>query len=272
MGIDDVLRAGGTASSASCNGIDATVWDPAHDRHLAEPYDWGDMAGKAAARRAVLDELALPDLDGPLLVVVSRLVEQKGVDLLVPALDLVEQMPLQVAVLGDGDQALAGALAAAAGHQPQRVAFRQGYDDRLAHLLFAGGDLLPMPSRFEPCGLAQMQAMRYGTLPVVTDVGGLHDTVVDVDDCPRTGPAWLHDHRPRRAPRRAAPRCQGPRRAGAAQGHAEAGHGPRLVVGEPAREHLEHYEQLLTTGRHDVSQRARDPHRAEGARDRPGRG
>jgi starch synthase len=118
---------------------------------------------------------------------VSRLVGQKGVDLLVPALDMVERMPLQVAVLGDGDAALAAALATAAARQPQRVAFRQGYDDGLAHALFAGGDLLAMPSRFEPCGLAQMQAMRYGTLPVVTDVGGLHDTVVDVDDQPRDG-------------------------------------------------------------------------------------
>lgn len=187
MGVDDVLRARGDRLVGILNGIDTTVWDPAHDPHLAEPYSWGDMAGKAAARRAVLDEMALPDLSGPLLVMVSRLVEQKGVDLLVPALDMVERMPLQVAVLGDGDQVLAEALAAAAGRQPERVAFRQGYDDRLAHALFAGGDLLAMPSRFEPCGLAQMQAMRYGTLPVVTDVGGLHDTVVDVDDCPRDG-------------------------------------------------------------------------------------
>ena len=90
-------------------------------------------------------------------------------------------------LLGDGDQVLAQALQRAALLWPERVAFRRGYDEALSHLLFAGGDLLAMPSRFEPCGLAQMQAMRYGTLPVVTDVGGLHDTVVDIDDHPDDG-------------------------------------------------------------------------------------
>ena len=246
MGIDDVLRARQERLVGILNGIDTTVWDPAHDRHLAEPYAWGDMAGKAAARRAVLDEMALPDLNGPLLVMVSRLVGQKGVDLLVPALDMVERMPLQVAVLGDGDAALAAALAAAAARQPQRVAFRQGYDDGLAHALFAGGDLLAMPSRFEPCGLAQMQAMRYGTLPVVTDVGGLHDTVVDVDDRPGDGTGVVAGsptslavldalHRGVRA--HAAPaRRKAMQKRGMAHDWSWAA---------PARQHLELYQELL---------------------------
>ncbi|MFN6121809.1 MAG: glycosyltransferase, partial [Actinomycetes bacterium] len=104
-----------------------------------------------------------------------------------PLLPLLERLPMQLAVLGDGDAHLADALAAAAAAAPDRVAFRRGYDEALAHRLFAGGDLFVMPSRFEPCGLAQMQAMRYGALPVVTDVGGLHDTVVDVDANPSAG-------------------------------------------------------------------------------------
>jgi starch synthase len=246
MGVDAVLRAREDRLVGILNGIDTAVWDPAHDRHLAEPYSWGDMAGKAAARRAVLDEMALPDLNGPLLIMVSRLVEQKGVDLLVPALDMVERMPLQVAVLGDGDLELAEALAAAADRQPERVAFRQGYDDRLAHALFAGGDLLAMPSRFEPCGLAQMQAMRYGTLPVVTDVGGLHDTVVDVDDCPRDGTGVVAGsptslalldalHRGVRA-------YIAPARRKAMQ---KRGMAHDWSWATPARQHLELYQQLL---------------------------
>ena len=187
VGVDDVLRARHDRLFGILNGIDTAVWDPAHDPYVVEPYSWGDMGGKAVARRAVLEELGLPDLSGPLLVMVSRLVAQKGVDLLLPSLAMVERMPLQVAVLGDGNLALAEALVESAGRQPTRVAFRQGYDERLAHALFAGGDLLAMPSRFEPCGLAQMQAMRYGTIPIVTDVGGLRDTVVDVDTNPRQG-------------------------------------------------------------------------------------
>ena len=93
-------------------------------------------------------------------------------------------------MLGDGEQGLADALDAAAQRYPRHVAFRHGYDEGLAHRMFAGGDVFLMPSRFEPCGLAQMQAMRYGTLPVVTDVGGLHDTVVDVDSAPTRAPGW----------------------------------------------------------------------------------
>jgi starch synthase len=187
MGIADVLRARGDRLVGILNGIDTSVWDPANDRYLPGGFGWPDLSGKAEARRAALDEMALPDLGGPVVVMVSRLVEQKGVDLLVPVLDLLDRLPAQVAVLGDGDEALARALAAVADRQPDRVAFRRGYDERLAHVLFAGGDLLAMPSRFEPCGLAQMQAMRYGTLPIVTDVGGLHDTVIDIDDRPRDG-------------------------------------------------------------------------------------
>ena len=118
---------------------------------------------------------------------VTRLVDQKGVDLALGVVPYLERLPAQLAVLGSGDRHLVDALLHAGERHPDLVAFRHGYDDPLAHRLFAGGDLLLMPSRFEPCGLAQMQAMRYGTLPVVTDVGGLHDTVVDVDAEPARG-------------------------------------------------------------------------------------
>jgi starch synthase len=181
MGVDDELRSRGNHVVGIRNGIDADVWDPGSDVNIPEIYGWPEVAGKATAARTVRAEMGLPEVDGALLVIVSRLVEQKGVDLVLPSLDLLGGLPAQLAVLGDGDQGLADVLELAALRDPERFAFRQGFDDRLAHLLFAGGDLLVMPSRFEPCGLAQMQAMRYGTIPVVTDVGGLHDTVIDID-------------------------------------------------------------------------------------------
>lgn len=149
-------------------------------------------------------------------------------------------------MLGDGDEALAWALRRSAEEHPGVVAFRRGYDEGLAHRLFGGGDLLLMPSRFEPCGLAQMQAMRYGTLPVVTDVGGLHDTVVDVDTDPTHGtgvvaaevsPAGVVDalHRAGRLfadrERRDSARVRGM--------------GADWSWEEPAREHVRHYERLV---------------------------
>lgn len=187
FGLDGFLLDRGDRLVGIRNGIDDTVWDPTTDPYVPANFGPGDTAGKDADRAALRDELGLPDLPGPLAVVVTRLADQKGVDLIVPLLPLLDRLPGQVAVLGDGDAQLAAALTAAAAAQPDRVAFRRGYDEALAHRLTAGGDLFLMPSRFEPCGLAQMQAMRYGTLPVVTDVGGLHDTVVDVDREPGRG-------------------------------------------------------------------------------------
>jgi starch synthase len=157
-------------------------------------------------------------------------------------------MTAQLAVLGDGDEALAGALAVAAADDPDRVAFRRGYDEGLAHRLFGGGDLLAMPSRFEPCGLAQMQAMRYGTLPVTTDVGGLHDTVVDLDGNPANGTGIVSAevsapgvvdglHRAVRA-WRDRERREGARRRGMTLDWSWRG---------PAREHEDHYRRLVGT-------------------------
>ncbi len=187
FGLDGLLADRGRALVGIRNGIDTEAWDPATDVHLPARYALSDMSGKDADRAALRDELGLGDVTGPLAVVVTRLADQKGVDLIVPLLAFLDRLPCQIAVLGDGDEQLAASLTAAAALQPGRVAFVRGYDEALAHRMFAGGDLLLMPSRFEPCGLAQMQAMRYGALPVVTDVGGLHDTVVDVDTDPARG-------------------------------------------------------------------------------------
>ena len=147
-------------------------------------YSSADVSTKVHRPCRPVGPFGLTDGGGPLLTMVTRLVEQKGVDLALPLTPFLKRLGATLIVLGDGEQALADALTAAATADPQHVAFVRGYDEALAHQLFAGADVFLMPSRFEPCGLAQMQSMRYGTLPLVTDVGGLHDTVVDVDDEP----------------------------------------------------------------------------------------
>jgi len=190
-GHDALLRERGDRLVGILNGIDTEVWDPATDRAIAAPFDAKDPSGKEACRAALADRLGLPLGPSPLAVVVTRLTEQKGTDLLPGLIRFLPRLPMRLAILGSGDRGTADALRWAASEHPEHLAFVEGYDNDLSHQLFAGGDLLLMPSRFEPCGLSQMQAMRYGTLPVVTDVGGLHDTVVDADDDPKRGTGWL---------------------------------------------------------------------------------
>ena len=187
FGLDGELVARGAAVVGILNGIDTVVWDPTNDPSLPAAFGTGAMDGKAVVHAALCAELGLATGPGPLMVVVTRLADQKGIDLLLPALHLLPTLPARLAVLGDGDQYLADQLHRAAAESPATIAFHRGYDEGLAHRLFAGGDLFLMPSRFEPCGLAQMQALRYGAVPVVTDVGGLHDTVIDIDADPVLG-------------------------------------------------------------------------------------
>jgi starch synthase len=189
-GLDGLLRTRTEVLHGIRNGIDTDVWNPLRDPFLPVPFGPDDLGPKRAARDVLRARLGLPVRKGPLVVSVTRLTPQKGIDLLLPILSRLEELPVQLAILGTGDAALAAELRAAAAARPATLAFVDAYDEALAHLLFAGGDLLVMPSRFEPCGLTQMQAMRYGTLPVVTDVGGLHDTVVDLEAHPSTGTGW----------------------------------------------------------------------------------
>jgi starch synthase len=181
----------GDALLGILNGIDTDVWDPTTDPHLAATFTSKDLSGRAANRSAVLDRFGLPGDDTPLATVVTRLTDQKGVDLIEPLVPVLGEVPLRIAVLGAGDAAQAARLHELAGRHPDRFAFVEGYDEQLSHRMFAGADLYLMPSRFEPCGLTQMQAMRYGAIPVVTAVGGLVDTVVDVDAEPRAGTGFV---------------------------------------------------------------------------------
>ncbi len=187
FGLDGALRDRWAAVSGILNGIDDLAWDPATDSALAATYSAADStddraAATAANRAEVAGRVGWDGDDArPLAVMVTRLTDQKGVDLVAPLVPVLDDVPLRLVVLGTGDARLADDLRAAATARPGSFAFVEAYDDAFAHLLFGAADLYLMPSRFEPCGLAQMQAMRYGALPVVTDVGGLHDTVVDAD-------------------------------------------------------------------------------------------
>ncbi|MGH1349113.1 MAG: glycogen synthase GlgA [Nannocystales bacterium] len=163
------------------NGIDERAWDPRTDPTLQATFGPDDLRARAANKRALQRQFGLAEQSGvPLLGVVSRLSDQKGIDLLLGALPQLLHSPLQVVVLGSGEPSLESALRDLARQHPDRVGVNIGYDEALSHRVFAGSDLFVVPSRFEPCGLTQMYAMRYGALPVVRSTGGLADTVADV--------------------------------------------------------------------------------------------
>jgi starch synthase len=162
------------------NGLDYSVWDPSADGLLACKFSPARPAGKARCKRAVQEELGLHvDAQRPLLVMVSRLAEQKGLDILGEALPGIMALPVQFALLGDGEERYKWAFGELAGRYPGRMAVRFGLDERLAHRLTAAADIYLMPSRFEPCGLSQLIALRYGAVPVVRETGGLADTITD---------------------------------------------------------------------------------------------
>ena len=182
MGMGGLLHSLGPKLSGILNGIDTTIWDPATDPTLKAPYSVSKPAAKAKNKRALQRELGLDeDPDAPLFCVISRLTEQKGLDLLLDAIPHIVGNGAQLAVLGSGDKKLEQGYGKAAHNHSAQIGVTIGYDEALAHRLQAGADAIFIPSRFEPCGLTQLCAMRYGTLPVVARVGGLADTVIDAN-------------------------------------------------------------------------------------------
>jgi starch synthase len=180
MGLDGLLRGRADKLSGILNGIDVKVWDPAVDPLLTQTYASGDVTGRAFNKAALQAEMGLEqNPEAPLFGVVSRLSWQKGLDLLLGALPTLLSEGGQLVVLGAGDGGLEYGFAQAARHQPRRIACHIGYDEELAHRFQAGCDAILVPSRFEPCGLTQLCALRYGAVPVVARVGGLSDTVID---------------------------------------------------------------------------------------------
>ena len=178
-GLEGVIQARGAHVSGILNGVDADVWNPENDSSIGAPYSAKSLVGKGRCKAVLQSQLGLTvDPEAPLLGVVSRLTPQKGLDLVLAALPRLLAEGAQLAVQGNGDAALEAAFKAVAAAHPDRVAVRLTYDEAFAHQMIAGADMLLVPSRFEPCGLTQLYALRYGTLPVVREVGGLADTVV----------------------------------------------------------------------------------------------
>jgi starch synthase len=181
FGFDGILRSLGDRYVGILNGIDTSEWDPAADPHLPAHYSAEDLTGKRLNKRALLDHFRLPvgddALSRPVIGIVSRLVDQKGVDLILAAAADLMNLDATWIILGSGDARYEGQFRELAAKFPARLGVRIGFDERLAHLIEAGADLFLMPSRFEPCGLNQMYSLRYGTVPIVRAVGGLDDTV-----------------------------------------------------------------------------------------------
>jgi starch synthase len=180
-GLDGLLRSRANAVTGILNGVDARIWDPRHDAILPRAYDAKDAAVEKGAAKATLQRrLGLDErADLPLFGVVSRLTPQKGLDLLILCLPELVADGGQFALLGSGDRDLEVGFVAAAEANRGRVGVELGYDEALSHLIIGGCDVILVPSRFEPCGLTQLYALRYGSLPLVRRVGGLADTVVD---------------------------------------------------------------------------------------------
>lgn len=182
FGMEGVLRNKGADFSGIINGIDNAVWDPENDTLLPMGYDYENLRGKEICKAKLQEEMGLPvKADIPLIAMVSRLAHQKGVDLLA---DVIPQLAgkVQFAIIGKGDNKAEETYSYLTRLFPDTISFKAVVDEGLAHRLYAAADLFIMPSRFEPCGLSQMISMRYGTLPIVSRVGGLADTVTGFDD------------------------------------------------------------------------------------------
>jgi starch synthase len=182
MGFDGLLRDRAADLTGILNGIDPAAWDPADDDLITTRFDAGKIARRRDNKTALQAQLGLAADPAALLYgVISRLSEQKGLDLVLQNLPALLDTGAQLALLGTGDPALEAGFRAAAAAHPGRIACLIGYDEATAHAIQAGADALLVPSRFEPCGLTQLCALRYGCIPVVTRVGGLNDTVIDAN-------------------------------------------------------------------------------------------
>ena len=182
-GFDGILRARRATLVGILNGIDTAEWDPMHDRFLPVPFSAADRSGKRAAKAEVFARYRFPDdraaLERPLIGMISRMVDQKGFDLIAAVAGDLPQLGARFAVLGTGEPVYEQLWRDLARRFPDRIGVTVGFDEKLAHLIEAGADMFLMPSRFEPCGLNQMYSLRYGTVPIVRAVGGLADTVTD---------------------------------------------------------------------------------------------
>lgn len=181
FGLEGMLESRHESLFGVLNGIDTKEWNPATDHRLPANYSVDDMSGKKICKEKLMAKLGLRDSDGPLIGVVSRLVEQKGLHLFAEVAEKILAKGARLALIGTGDAKIEEAFRQIAKNHPKRATCIIGYDDRIAHQIEAGADLFMMPSVFEPCGLNQMYSLAYGTPPLVRATGGLADTVYPFD-------------------------------------------------------------------------------------------
>lgn len=182
MGLDGVLQTRRAALYGIVNGIDSDIWNPATDPLVPRQYDARSLPRRQANRAAILQRFHLTDAGGPLFAALTRLTWQKGADMLPEVVNEIVQHGGQFVVCGQGDAAIEEAIRDCARRHPDRVGVHIGYSEDLAHLIVSGCDVLMQPSRFEPCGLTQLYAMRYGAIPLVGRTGGLSETIIDANE------------------------------------------------------------------------------------------
>lgn len=188
-GLEGILRKRGDDLFGILNGVDYEAWNPTSDPYLVAHYDLSDLSGKKACKEDLLRIFGLPArlVERPLLAVISRLADQKGLDLLAEVLDDLFSLDLGFVLLGTGEQKYHDLFLEIARRYPEKAGVRIAYDDPLAHKIEAGADFFLMPSRYEPCGLNQIYSLKYGTIPIVRGTGGLDDTIIPYDPVRGTG-------------------------------------------------------------------------------------
>jgi len=192
FGLEGVLHDRNEDLFGILNGIDDDVWNPEFDSLIAQSYSKKDLAGKEENKKALLDHCGLKfDPKVPVIGIISRLADQKGFDLIAAVLDKMAALKLQLVVLGTGDEKYHRIFSRAAKRYPDNFSVHLTFNNSLAHQIEAGSDMFLMPSRYEPCGLNQMYSFNYGTVPIVRATGGLADTVVDVDQHPKSGTGFV---------------------------------------------------------------------------------
>lgn len=194
-GLDQVMRMESGKLSGIVNGIDTELYNPENDPHVTFPFSINDLSGKAKNKKELQEQLGLPVNENiPLIGIVSRLTDQKGFDILVSELESILQQDLQMVVLGTGYQQYEEAFRWFSNCYPEKLSANITFDIGLAQKIYASSDMFLMPSAFEPCGLSQMMAMRYGTLPIVHEIGGLKDTVKPFNPFDKTGTGFGFNH------------------------------------------------------------------------------
>jgi starch synthase len=179
FGLEGVLAARRDVLHGIVNGIDDEIWNPRTDPYLSHHYSAEQWEGKALCKSELQRELGLPRRRVPLLAVIARLTSQKGIDLVINVLPDLVELKLHIVILGTGDSAYEQQFFDWSRRYPKQISFKKMFDERMAHRIEAGADILLMPSRYEPCGLSQLYSLRYGTVPIVRKTGGLADTVTN---------------------------------------------------------------------------------------------